>query len=232
MTLAHLVLLVAHDRRAVHVLRDLPAEAFVEKVVLGSRREVLAAADDMRDAHQVVVDNIGKVIGGKAVPLQKDLVVERIVGDRDVSERSVVEGRRSLKRDLLADDVRLARFRPLQGLRRIQRTAGILVLFKSGLGVRTVGSLFLFCCLVAEAVVSVALFDQHLRILLIGTAALGLDIRSDRSADVRTFVVLQSALLQRPVDHLCGALDLAALVRVFKTENEISSRLLCDQVGI
>ena len=54
----------------------LPAEGLVEQVVLRGGGEVLAAADDVGDAHEVIVHNVGKVIGRQAVGLQQDLVLQ------------------------------------------------------------------------------------------------------------------------------------------------------------
>ena len=67
MPLGHLVLAIAHDRRAVDIGRDVPAEGFVEKIVLGRRGKILAAAYDVGNAHEMVVDDICKVIRGKTV---------------------------------------------------------------------------------------------------------------------------------------------------------------------
>ena len=66
-TLGHLVLRVAHDGGAVDIRRDLPAEGFVEQIVFGRGGEIFAAAHDVRDAHQMVVDDVGEVVGGKPV---------------------------------------------------------------------------------------------------------------------------------------------------------------------
>ena len=49
------------------VLGRLPAEKSVEQQVLGSRRDPLFAADDMADAHLVIIDDYGQVVGWKAV---------------------------------------------------------------------------------------------------------------------------------------------------------------------
>ena len=59
---------VAEDRRV-------PSEGAVELDVLGQRREPLLRADDVGDAHQVVVDDVGQVIGREAVALEQDLIV-------------------------------------------------------------------------------------------------------------------------------------------------------------
>src|SRR5699024_7336502 len=71
--LGQFVLRVLHDGRAVDVGRDLPAEGLIQQVVLGGGGQVFAAADDVGDAHQVIVHHVGKVVGGHAVGLDEDL---------------------------------------------------------------------------------------------------------------------------------------------------------------
>ena len=113
---AHRVLAL-RDLRAVGVAQQrqvaedgrLPAEALVEPHVLRQRREPLLGADHVRDAHQVVVDHVGEVIGRKAVALEQDLVVHLRVVDRDVAAEQVVDDALALARHREADDVRLAR---------------------------------------------------------------------------------------------------------------------------
>ena len=92
---------VAEDRR-------LPAEALVEPRVLRQRREPLLGADHVRDAHQVVVDHVGQVVGRKAVALQQDLVVDLRVVDRDVAAQQVVDDALALARHRQPHDVGLA----------------------------------------------------------------------------------------------------------------------------
>jgi hypothetical protein len=59
--LGHLVVLVPHDGRAVDISGNLPAEGLVEEVILGGGGEVLAAADHVGDAHEVVIHHVGEV---------------------------------------------------------------------------------------------------------------------------------------------------------------------------
>ncbi len=54
----------------------LPAEGLVEEDVLGGGGDPLFGADDVGDAHEVVVDDVGEVVGGEAVGLHEDLVVD------------------------------------------------------------------------------------------------------------------------------------------------------------
>ena len=92
---------VRHDRRR-------PAERAVEQHVLGHRREPLLAADDVRDAHRVVVDHVREVVGGHAVALDEHLVVHLGRVEAHVAADGVLEGDRLALGDEQADHVRRA----------------------------------------------------------------------------------------------------------------------------
>ncbi len=67
MPLGHLVVLIPHNGGAVDVGGHLPAKAFIEQVVLRGRGQILAAPNHVGDAHQVVVNDVGKIIGRQAI---------------------------------------------------------------------------------------------------------------------------------------------------------------------
>ena len=100
----HLVLVALRHLRVVGILDDrevavdgpTESERILEQHVLGRVREVLLRAEDMGDAHQLVVDHHGKVVGGKAVLLADDEVVDLACGKRRVSQDLVVDGDRDL----------------------------------------------------------------------------------------------------------------------------------------
>ena len=68
-------------------LRRLPAEGLIELHVFGRRDDPLFGADDVADAHHVIVDHVGQVIGRKAVRLQQHLIVDGGVIDDDPPRR-------------------------------------------------------------------------------------------------------------------------------------------------
>ncbi len=80
------------EQRHVPEARELPAEGLVEQDVLGGGGDPLFGADDVGDAHEVVVDDVGEVVGGEAVGLHEDLVVDVVVGEVDVAAELVAEG--------------------------------------------------------------------------------------------------------------------------------------------
>ena len=229
MPLGHLVLAIAHDGRAVDIGRDVPAEGFVEKIVLGRRGEILAAAHDVGNAHEMVVDDICKVIRGKTVGLQEHLILELLVFDRNVAERHVVERGCALLRDALADDKGLSSSDSRFCFGKREIPAGADVLFDL-LAVRFVrGFFFRF---LAEAVVCAALFAQKFCILAEEVAPLGLDIGTHGAAHIRTFIVRQAAFCHRLIDHVDRAVHETALIGVFNAENELTAKVAGDEPSI
>ena len=72
-------------------LRILPAESLIQQIVQGQGREPFLAADDLRDLHQMVVHDVGQVVGRQFVgAFPEHLVVERIAVDFDVAADQVV----------------------------------------------------------------------------------------------------------------------------------------------
>ena len=179
----------------------------------------------MGDAHEVVVDDVGEVIGGQAVPLEEDLVVQGGVVHGDVAEDGVVEGSRPGLRDLLTDDVGLPGVHAglsllggqgAAGVRRPVEAAGVLL----ALG------------LLAEAVVGAALLYQQAGVFAVGVPALRLDVGSHGAAHVGALIVGQTALGHGAVNHVRRALHQTALVRVLDTQDEGAAAAAGDEPGI
>ena len=80
--LGDLALVEIAQQRHVPEARQLPAEGLVEQDVFRGGGDPLLGADDVGDPHQVVVDDIGEVIGGEAVGLHQHLVVDVVVRRR------------------------------------------------------------------------------------------------------------------------------------------------------
>ena len=86
---------------------------------------------------------------------------------------------------------------------------------------------------ITEAVVCSAEIDQFLRIFHVytGTDPFTLNIRSDRAADIGTFIVFQTAVPHRVVDNICSTFHESALIGIFDPENEYALRILLgDQI--
>ena len=96
---------------------DLPAEGLIQQVIFGGRGQVLGPPYHVGDAHEMVVHHVGEIIGGQAVGLEEDLVVQLGVVHGDVPVHRVVEGGGALG-NTLTDDIGLSSGHP--GLRLIQ----------------------------------------------------------------------------------------------------------------
>ena len=72
---------------------------------------MIVAADDVGDAHVMVVDDHREHVGRGAVGAQQDEIVELGIGDRDAALDEVLDHRLAVARRLQADDERRA-FRP------------------------------------------------------------------------------------------------------------------------
>ena len=176
----------------------------------------------------MVVDDVGKVVGGKPVGFEQDLILQLLVFHGDIAEGGVMEGGRALVRDALADDEGFTGLHTLFCLRERQSAAGTDVLFDlAGRGFALVLVGFL-----AEAVIRAALFAQQLCVLAEQIAPLGLHVRPDRAADVRAFVMLEMALLHRPVYNVNSALNETPLIRVLNAENELALIVAGNEIGI
>ena len=222
MPLAHLIMLIPHDGGAVDIGGDLPAEGLIEQVVLGSGGEVLAAPDHVGDAHEVIVHHVGKVVGGQAVPLQQNLIVQGLVFYGDVPEGNVVEGGGTLMGDPLADDIGLSGGQIGGDLLGAQIPAGIFRPVK-------VPGILLGLRLLTEAVVGRALFHQQLGVGQIQIPPLRLDVGAGGAAHVGAFVVIQTAFLHGAVDDVGSALYQTALIRVLNAEDKGAAGMAGDE---
>ena len=223
--LGHLVLRVPHDGGAVDIGGYLPAESVVKKVVLGRGGQILAAAYHMGDAHQVVVDHIGKVVSGQTVPFQQYLVIQGAVFHGDIAEHGIVKRGGALLGDALADDVRLARLRAAQRVLQRQITAGII-------GAVKIAGVLLGGTLLAETVIGAALFRQQASVFAVGIPTLGLDIGSHGTADVGALVMVQMALGHGAVDDVGSSLHQPPLVGILDTEDKRAAMTAGNEPGI
>ena len=100
-------MLIPHDRGTVDVFGDRPAKTLIQQIVFRCRCQIFISANHMGNAHKVIIDDIGKVIGGKPIPFQQDLIVQFAVIHGDFSKDLINKGGAPFRRDPLADDIRL-----------------------------------------------------------------------------------------------------------------------------
>ena len=228
-TLGQLVLFVLHDMLNVDICRDFPAESLIQKLILRCAGKILVASYDVGDAHEVIVNDICEVICRHSVGLDEDLILKLCAVNGNVAVKLVVESYLSLGRHFLSDDIRCACVELCLDLvfGKVTAMSVIAVSFAVclALSFKTVESF-----LVAEAVISLTFFNKLLGVFFEHTHSLGLDIRTYRTANVRTLVPVETDVFERFVDDLCCALNVASLVGILDTKNEISALLFCDKV--
>ena len=161
----------------------------------------------------MVIDDVGKVVGGQTVALQKHLIVQRGVLHSNVAENSIMEGGAALCGDTLTNDIGLTGGNASLSLLERQVAAGISSTFKDT-------AFLLGLTLLAEAVVSAALFHQELGVLTVGIAALGLNVGSHRAANIGAFIVGEAALSHGAVDHIHSTFHQTTLIGIFNTQDE------------
>ena len=222
---------VAHDGRHVNVLGDLPPEGLIQQIVLGRGGNVLQAAHDVGDAHQVIVNDIGEVVGGHAVLLDEHHIIQGIVGEGHVAEHQIIVAGFAGGGGILADDVGGACVQLGLDLLGGEPQAVLVVLehLAPRLGG---GAALLELALGAEAVVGVPALDQLLGIGQVHVLALGLDVGAVIAADIGAFVPVDAAAPQGIVDDLGCALDIALLVGILNAQDEFAAHLLGKQVAI
>ena len=209
--------------------RLLPAERLVEQDVLRRRRDPLFGADDIGDAHEVIVDDVGQVVGGEAVAFEQDLVVDVGVVEGDVAAQFVAEGGAGLLRDLEPNGVGFAGGElgvDLLG----GEIAGMAAVFGRlfgghlcfALGFELFGGL--------EGVVGGAVGEQDLGMPAVDVSALGLAVWAVRATDVGAFIPREADPAQRVKDHLLGGGHEAGAVGVFNAEHEFAAALLGEDV--
>ncbi len=82
---------VRHGRRR-------PAHEIVDRELTRGVRQMVVAAQDLRDAHVVIVNDHGQHVGWRAVAAKKDEVVQLLVLYRHVALYAVPDDRRTVLR--------------------------------------------------------------------------------------------------------------------------------------
>ena len=96
-----------------------PAKGFVEHHVFWCRSNPFLATNDVADFHEVVVDHVGEVVGGKAIGFDQDLVVDLLVCEFDGVPEQIVNDCGFFPFDSESYDVRLAGVYPCLSFRWI-----------------------------------------------------------------------------------------------------------------
>ena len=219
--------------------RSLPVKESVQQDVQRCGRKPLFAANDVGNVHEPVVHHVGQVVGGHAVALEQDFVVQIQGIDTHPAANAVLKFNLFVARQLDADHVRFTRSQPTLHVFRWEgqavfhgRPCDAVVLpvgIPCGLGA------FAYQLQVfrgVKRVVCVAVGDQLIGVLAVHGFALGLAVRSMGPAHALAFVGRNAAPSQSLQNVLLRTRDKAGLVRVFNAQQEFAAVLLGKQVVV
>ncbi len=212
-----------------------PAECFVEQHVERSRWKPFFAADYMRHFHQVVVDDICKMVGWQVIGrFIQHLVVENIALDHYFATDKVVDLDISARLDAEAHHILGAfvekAFHFVGGQRKgvaHRHTCRRIVLeIRSGGsgGFEFGGSV--------ERNISLSGIEEHAGVLAIDVAAFALLVWAVRASFTYAFVYFNTEPCECLVDIIFGSGHETLGVGVFNTENHLAAMLAREKVVI
>ena len=184
----------------------------------------------MCDAHQVIVNYIGEVVGRHAVALQQDLVVKCLVLHGDLAINQIVESGGSFMRHLLTNHVWLALGQVFLHFLSAQVAAVADALKWVLLGLFVLSGILL--SLGTKTIISRPLLDEFHGVFLVDGLTLALDVRTVVTAYIWTFVVVDVGCFQRLVNHAGGIFHIAFLIGILNTEHELSILRFSEKVSI
>ena len=200
-------------------LGRIPAEGVVEADVDRRGRDPLLAAQDVADRHQVVVDDVGQVIGRVAVRLEQDQVFEVGVLKDDLAAQEIHDPGLTVQRHAEANgeghpggEIRLDLLRG--------EIAAEAVVARRFLARRLLLPHLLQALRRAEAAVGMPARQQSRGVLPVEVGPLTLAIGTERAADVRPLVPIEAEPAQDIDDSLLGPFDVAVAIGVLDAEQE------------
>ena len=185
----------------------LPAKSLIEQHMERCARQPFLTTDDVGDLHQVVIDDVGQMIGRQLVgTLVEHLVVEDVALDTHITADHVVDMDLLARLHLEAYGILhtvVDELPPLL-LGHGQRVAHLHACGSVVLEVLHLGTLGLELLGRVKGIVSLAGLQQLVDILLIDVAALALTVRTVASTEADTFVEFDSEPSERFQDVFLG----------------------------
>ena len=212
----------AKHERQMREARRRPAECLVQQHLARRVRDVILAADHVRDSHQRVVDDDREVVRGRAVRPQQYRIADDVRRDRHRAPHGVVETDISMVRDAEADD------RALAGLQARARRRGFDPATSAHVARRLTGrerglSIGLELFLAAETVVGAAVAEQSIGVRPVNGHALRLAIRAMAACAVGSLVPVESQPAQVVQDRPFRFSRRALAVGVLDAQHEPSA---------
>ena len=181
------------------------------------------SAHNVSNVHQVVIDDVCKVIRREAVALEQNRVRGNIfVLPSDVAEQMVVELCFSLKRHFKADNIRLSCLK-ICFYFFLCKVAAVAVVSRRHIVFCLDFADSLQTLAVAEAIVRLAVCDKLFCIFFVKRKTLALHIRTKISALVAAFVPFNAEPSHCVVKVLNIFFVVSCAVGVFKAQNELAA---------
>ena len=79
MTLAEFFMILVRNGRAVYIHRYIPSKGLIQAIVFRCRGKVLVTTDYMGDLHQMVIDDIGKIVCRISIGLDQDHIIQLLI---------------------------------------------------------------------------------------------------------------------------------------------------------
>ena len=213
----------------------LPAESLVEQYMQRGTGQPLLTADDMGDAHEVVVDDVGEVVGGQLIAaLVEHLVVEDVAFHRYVAADEVVDGNLLSRLYHEADGVLFAVGNHLlhllggdgQGVAHLHTCVGVV------LEVLHLVALLLQLFRRVEGIVGLSGVEQLPDVFLVYITALALPVGTTVSTEADTFIEFYSEPFEALQNIFLGPRNKTMGVGILNTENKFASMLTGKQIVI
>ena len=223
MALGKLLAVLSHNHGKVAELGRLPAEGLVHQHVEGGGGNPFLGPHHVGNLHEVVVHDVGQVVGGEAVAFQQHGVgVDVLVLPLDVSQQGVLEPCDPLHGHLQTDDVGLAGIEVRLNL-LLREVAAVPVVSGGHLVHGLDGANSVQPLGIAEAVVGLSPFHQLLGVLLVQVEALRLDVGAVVAALCSTLVPLNAQPGHGVVQVLDIFLAVAGAVGVLQPQDELAA---------
>ena len=224
------ILVFAHYRWQMNKYRWLPAQELVQQYVLWSGGDELSTTNYMADAHEMVIDNISKIVCRHTITLKDNLILKSIAGNGNVTMHHIIKYYFASKRHPLTYYIWLALCKVLVNGFLRQVAAGPVITAEA----LSIASLLLLMLLLtavaAEAAICVSLFNELLSILLVNIHTLALDIWAAVTADIRSLIWNDMGSSQGAVYKIYCICYIALLVSILNAEQEVA--FICSGVEI
>ena len=218
---------VLHNGGQVNIYGTFPAERVVHQIIFRGRGKIFAAADHVRDGHQVIVHHISKVIRRHSVALDQNAVFHVFKVHGNIPVHEIVIAARAVFGNVLADHVRHAACEFFLNL-FFGKVQTVLVVTAVSVFVAQGFNPFL----VAETVVRPAEFNEFFRIFGIDILSLALHVRPVIPAHVRPFVVHNAGIFQGIVNDFHAAFHIALQIGVLDPQNKVAAALFGVQITV